>query len=152
MPDAWRITKKKYAGVAFSGEGARRAGGRFNSPGRAVIYASSSLALAELEILVNLPSERLLGSYLAFRIELPAGQIEALPKEDLPPNWRSNPAPKSVKRLGDKWLEAESSLALQVPSAVVPTEHNYLICPNHPAFKKLTVSEPFDPHIDPRLQ
>ena len=152
MTSAWRITKKKYAENAFSGDGARRAGGRFNSPGRAVVYASSSLALAELEILVNLPTERLLGSYVAFHVGLPTGQVETLPKEDLPPNWRDDPTPKAVKELGDAWLKAKTGLAIEVPSAVVPSESNYLIRPGHPAFESITVSDPFDPQIDPRLR
>ena len=152
MIDAWRVTKEKYAESAFSGEGARLAGGRFNSPGRAVVYASSSLALAELEILVNLPTDHLLGSYVAFKAQLPADLIDALPPEDLPENWREDPAPRTVKELGDAWLKADGNLALKVPSAVVPSEHNYLLRPRHPAFGEFTLTGPFDPEIDPRLR
>jgi RES domain-containing protein len=152
MTRVWRIVKEKYAGEAFSGEGARRAGGRFNSPGRPVVYTSESLALAELEILVNLPTDRLLSSYVAFRAEIPDGRIEALGQTQLPDTWREAPAPDAAKEIGDRWLESERSLALRVPSAVVPAEDNVLINPRHPAFQEVETEGPFDPEIDDRLQ
>lgn len=152
MGGVWRIVKEKYAGVAFSGEGARRAGGRFNSPGRLVVYTSGSLALAELEILVNLPTDRLLASYVAFRADIPERHLSTLGREELPENWREAPAPDSVRAIGDGWLESERSLALRVPSAVVPAENNILLNPRHPAFEKVETEGPFDPEIDERLQ
>lgn len=150
MISAWRIVKEKYADAAFSGEGARQAGGRFNSVGVPVVYTSSSLALAQLEILVNLPTERLLSSYVAFRVRFDETLVQ--PVGDLPANWRQNPAPRSVKTVGDRWVASERSLVLRVPSAVVPAERNYLINPRHPDVDKLEIEGPFDPQIDPRLQ
>lgn len=144
--------KEKYAESAFSGEGARRAGGRFNSPGHPVVYTSESLALAQLEILVNLPTERLLGSYAAFRADIPERRVDTLRREELPKNWREAPAPASVRQIGDQWIELEASLALRVPSAVVPAETNLLINPAHLAFEEIEVEGPFDPEIDERLQ
>lgn len=152
MTRVWRIVKEKYAEAAFSGEGARQAGGRFNSPGRPVVYTSESLALAQLEILVNLPTDRLLASYVAFRADIPSGRVDTLGREKLPDRWREAPAPTSVRELGDRWIETERSLALRVPSAVVPAEDNVLINPRHPAFKEVEIHGPFDPEIDDRLQ
>ena len=152
MTRVWRIVKETRAGETFSGEGARRAGGRFNGPGRPVIYTSESLALAQLGILVNLPTERLLSSYVAFRAEIPEGHVETLRREELTENWRRAPAPDSVKGIPGRWLRSERSLALQVPSAVVPAEDNVLINPNHPAFGDVETEGPFDPEIDDRLQ
>jgi RES domain-containing protein len=48
MPDAWRIVKEKHATVAFSGEGAAKSGGRWNSRGVPVVYTSSTKSLAAL--------------------------------------------------------------------------------------------------------
>jgi len=152
MMRVWRIVKEKYADSAFEGEGARRAGGRFNSPGKPVVYASGSLALAQLEILVNLPTDRLLDDYVAFRADIPDGNVATLDREELPENWRQAPAPRSVRQLGDRWLESERSLALRVPSAVVPAESNVLINPRHPAFGEVETQGPLDPEIDERLQ
>lgn len=147
----WRLVKEKHTDSAFSGEGARRAGGRFNSPGRPVVYTSASLALAELEILVNLPTDRLLASYVAFRAHVPDPHVMTLDRAALPENWRKNPAPQSVRALGDEWLRAKSTLALRVPSAVVPREHNVLINPEHPDFGDVTIEGPVDPALDDRL-
>jgi RES domain-containing protein len=152
MTRVWRIVKEKYAGSAFDGEGARRAGGRFNSPGSPVIYTSESLALAQLEILVNLPTDRLLADYVAFRADLPEDRVATLGREGLPESWREAPAPRSVRRVGDRWLESGRSLALRVPSAVVPAESNVLINPRHPAFEEVEIHGPVDPEIDERLQ
>ncbi len=151
MAQVWRLVKEKHADSAFRGEGARRGGGRFNSPGRPVVYTSESLALAELEILVHLPTSRLLASYVAFRARLPDEAIETLDRAALPSNWRESPVPRSVQAVGDAWLQSESSLALRVPSAVVPAEDNVLITPDHPGGEEMTIEGPFDPDIDDRL-
>ena len=151
MAQVWRLVKEKYADSAFSGEGARQGGGRFNSPGRPVVYTSESLALAELEILVHLPTSRLLDSYVAFRAHLPDGAVRALDRARLPSNWRESPVPRSVQAVGDAWLKSEPSLALRVPSAVVPAEDNVLINPEHPRFEEVTIDGPLDPDIDDRL-
>ena len=152
MTRVWRIVKEKYAEAAFSGEGARRAGGRFNRPGTPVVYTSESLALAQLEILVNLPTDRLLASYVAFWAELPDRWVATLDREELPEGWRDAPAPTSVRELGERWIESRRSLALRVPSAVVPAEDNVLINPRHPAFEEVETHGPVDPEIDDRLR
>ena len=151
MAQVWRLVKGRYADSAFSGEGARRGGGCFNSSGRPVVYTSESLALAELEILVHLPTSRLPDSYVAFQAHLPGGAACALGRARLPSNWRESPIPRSVQAVGDAWLKSESSLALRVPSAVVPAEDNALINPKHPRFEEVTIDGPFDPDIDDRL-
>jgi RES domain-containing protein len=151
MIPVWRLVKEKYADSAFRGEGARLGGGRLNSPGWPVVYTSESLALTELEILVHLPASHLLASYVAFPARLPDDAVETLDRTVLPSNWRENPIPRSVQAVGDNWLRARSSLALRVPSAVVPAEDNVLIHPAHPRMEDVTIDGPFDPDIDERL-
>lgn len=152
MIEVWRLVKATYAESAFDGEGARRYGGRFNSPGRAIVYTAESLALATLELLVNLPTDRLLGNYVAFRARIPDEHVDDLPPEDLPSNWRASPTPASVRAVGDAWIRFSRSLALRVPSAVIPREHNVLIHPQHPAFGAVEIEGPLDPALDPRLR
>ena len=69
MPSAWRIVRAARVNSAFTGEGARIYGGRWNSRGTAVIYVSEHESLAALELLVHLtplpPDDR----YLSFRLE-----------------------------------------------------------------------------------
>lgn len=66
-------------------------------------------------------------------------------------DWATHPAPKELKLIGDRWVEKQISVILQVPSAVVPGEHNYLVNPNHPHFNQINLSSPTDLPVDPRL-
>jgi len=45
---AWRLCRRPHA--TLDGEGARRFGGRWNSPGRPVVYLADHPALAALEV------------------------------------------------------------------------------------------------------
>lgn len=122
----WRLVSPRHA-PGLDGEGARRFGGRWNSPGRAVVYASGSLALAALEVLVHIPPP------LRTRASFPDLTAVELDLDDAlvaPPPARPDPARCRV--LGDDWLRAGRSLAWQVPSAVIPLETNILINPAHP--------------------
>jgi hypothetical protein len=78
MPVAWRIVKERHATTAFSGDGAAQAGGRWNSRGIRVVYASGSLALAALETLVHL-NPPVPFRFVTFRIEFDPGLVETLP-------------------------------------------------------------------------
>ena len=68
MVSAWRIVKQKHKRSALSGEGARRFGGRWNSPGVSVVYLAQSQALAALEMLVHLDAAELLRSYVIIEV------------------------------------------------------------------------------------
>lgn len=136
----------------MDGEGARLYGGRWNSPGRRVIYASESRALALLEILVHLEDEEALReSYALFEITIPDERILALPR-DLPDGWKDYPASSVSKGIGDQWLTGRASLALEVPSVLLPQESNVLINPDHPDFEYISVEGPFLFEVDPRLK
>ena len=77
MPSAWRLTKTKYLSAAWDGEGARKAGGRWNSPGVAVVYTSGSLSLALVEVLVHLSAE-ILPAYSAVPIAFDESLVTAV--------------------------------------------------------------------------
>ena len=147
---AWRIVAARWADAAFDGEGARRYGGRWNSPGRPAVYLAGSRALAALEMLVHLsPGVAAKQSFVRFEVSLP----KALVSE---PEWEIDGFEPYVGRetqlLGDHWLEETRSLALRVPSAVIPEEHNYLINPRHPDFAQLDIGPPERFALDPRLK
>ena len=146
----WRLTKARYAASAFDGEGARLYGGRWNSPGRAVVYLAGSLALAALEILVHVKSQSELEGYVKIRVEAPEGlesDVEALPE-----NWQQGRAPDETRAVGDSWLTAGETPLLRVPSVIIPEEHNYLLNPQHPQFSDLTVGEAEPFSFDLRLR
>ena len=152
MPRAFRLVQRKHASRGLDGEGARRFGGRWNRPGVAVVYASQSLSLAALELLVHLESAAILGHYVAYQIEFPESAVEELPARRLPVHWRASPAPPALQEIGTRWVRARRSAVLRVPSAVIPPESNYLLNPDHPGFPRFVHSavERFD--FDPRLR
>ena len=148
---AWRIVQRGFIRSAFTGEGARRFGGRWNSPGRAVVYTAGSQALAALEMLVHLDAERLLRNYVAIPVTIPGRLIRRVRLSDLPRNWKAYPAPATTRSIGDEWLAEENSPVLRVPSVVIPSEHNFLLNPAHRLFPKLRIGKACTFRFDPRL-
>jgi RES domain-containing protein len=152
MLSCWRIVQERFAGEAFSGEGARLYGGRWNSAGHPVVYAAGSRALAVLEMLVHLEAPQLLERYQLFEAVLPESLITELAEKELPRDWRDDPVPRSAQAVGDAWIEKASSAVLRVPSVLIPEEHNYLLNPKHPDFEKVQISAAQNFHFDPRLR
>jgi RES domain-containing protein len=136
---AWRIVKGRHAANAFD---ARLEGGRWNSPGTPLVYTSASAALAALEMLVHLGRRSILGAYLLIACTFEERLVERLDTKRLPPNWRSYPAPPELQMIGDEWARAATSTVLQVPSAVIETESNYLLNPRHEDFRAVRVGDP----------
>ncbi|HET7024347.1 MAG TPA: RES domain-containing protein [Gemmatimonadales bacterium] len=151
MPVAWRIVKTRRAKSPFDGEGARLFGGRWTSPGRAVVYTADSAALATLEILVHLGSGPALAEYSLVSVTIPSADVATVDVAKLPDDWRSYPAPAALREIGDQWFDAGKTAVLRVPSAVVPAEFNYLIDPKHPRFKGCKIGKPTRYAWDRRL-
>ena len=154
---AYRVVKASRKEDAFSGEGARRAGGRWSSKGMQAVYCASTLSLAVLEILMHIEDTALLGSYGFFPMTMPKSLLETIPVASLPANWADFPAPIETQALGDAWLRAKSAAVLQIPSAAfqgIPygvLETNYLLNPNHPDFAHIKVGPFQSLRLDPRL-
>lgn len=150
MPEAWRIAKAKHAASAFSGKGAADNGGRWNSRGVAVVYASITKSLAVLESLVHLnPPVRF--KFVAFRLEFDDALVEQFSLKKLPPDWQTEPPPPSTQQIGDRWVREARSAVLALPSVIIPGEPNYLLNPAHPDFKKISIGKPGPFAFDPRL-
>lgn len=146
------MVKSKWLDSAFDGIGAKRTGGRWNSKGRLCTYVSSSVSLALLEVMVHLRSYDLLASYVLMELEFPSDSALSLPDEDLPLNWREFPAPPETADIGDIWLTDSISLALSVPSVIVPMERNFLLNPDHDGFTAaVATARAVDFSPDPRL-
>lgn len=148
---AWRITKRKHAGTAFSGEGARLYGGRWNRPGVPIVYVAESQSLAVLEMLVHLDAPALLEKYVFLEVDLAASLVIDLDRSSLPKNWQSDPVPEAIQAIGDRWVFSGDSTVLRVPSVLVPGESNFLLNPRHPDFGKISISRPQAFRFDPRL-
>lgn len=140
---AWRLVKRSRAATAFNGEGAFRFGGRWNSKGQRVVYASSTLALALLEILVHIDTSRAVPELVAFPIEIPGRMVEHGPHSSLDRLDDGLPwSLKKTRQIGDRWLAGARQAALQVPSAIIPLESNFLLNPVHPDFAQCRIGEP----------
>jgi RES domain-containing protein len=150
MARAWRIVKKIHAPSAFDGEGAWRFGGRWNSPGTRVVYCSANLSLAALENLVHLNPPVAFKS-VAIELEFDERLIETIGAKSLPPDWTEEPPAVSTMRLGDRWVRERCSAVLKLPSAIIPTESNYLLNPAHRDFQKIIIRKPVAFSFDPRL-
>ncbi len=148
---AWRIVKSKHAAGAFSGYGAKTYGGRWNSPGFAVVYCAGSTSLAMLEMLVHLAAPDILKRYVLFEATFDDSLVEVVDVKSLPRNWRRSPAPASLQAIGDDWVSAARSAVLRVPSAIVPSEWNYLLNPSHADFAKVSIGPKHPVKFDPRL-
>jgi len=148
---SWRITRREYAETGFDGKGAAFAGGRWNSRGNAVVYTSSSAALATLELLVNIDALEPFSAYVLFACSFPERFVEHLDRSLLPSEWRRYPAPFALRQLGDAWLARRESVVLEVPSAVIETESNYLLNPEHSDFARIEIREPIPFSLDLRL-
>jgi RES domain-containing protein len=117
----WRLCRAAFADLG--GDGARLYGGRWNSPGRPMVYAASSAALCVLEVRVHLdlPPDLISDDYVLTTISLDGLSVESV--ETLPDNARS---------FGDAWLQDQRTAVLRVPSLIVPESHNLLLNPTHP--------------------
>jgi RES domain-containing protein len=147
----WRIANHKHLKSAFTGEGARLYGGRWNSPGTPMIYTAQSQSLAILEMLVHLDSPELLKKYVLFGVEIDAALVTPLDRSSLPKDWKADVVPASVQALGDAWATSLNSVALRVPSTLVPDESNFLLNPLHPNFPRLRIRKPITFQFDPRF-
>jgi RES domain-containing protein len=151
MPSAWRIVRAARVNSAFTGEGARLYGGRWNSPGTAVIYVSEHESLAALELLVHLTPIHPDDPYLSFRLEWEDKLTERFPVKNLPPHWNAEPPDFHTMQIGDEWVRAGKSVALAVPSVLSASEMNFLLNPKQSDFKKIKISKPVEYRFDSRL-
>lgn len=148
---AWRVVQQPFADTAFSGDGARLYGGRWNRPGTPIVYCAESLALATLEILVNLDFGQALARYVSIPVDFDEDLCETISRKMLPPDWSSDPLPMSTQQLGSRWVTSGTSVVLAVPSVVVASETNYLINPMHPDFARIKLGRATPLKVDPRL-
>jgi RES domain-containing protein len=149
---SWRLVHARYAAHVFDGEGARLYGGRWNSPGRPVVYTAGSLALAALEVLVHIQSRKALTNYLKVRLEFEESLVLTVPVSSLPPHWHQGRAAPETRAVGDRWFDAGTTPILGVPSVVVPEEWNYMLNPRHPQFDEIHRGQPEPFPFDPRLR
>ena len=147
----WRICRQRYAAVAYAGEGARLYGGRWNSKGIKVVYTSTSLALAAVEMFVNLEPKLRPDDLVSIEAEVPDEvRTERLDVKSLPRDWYQS-RDESLRAYGDRWILNATSTALYVPSAAIRGEWNVLLNPDHPDFARLKFQKPRPFEFDLRM-
>jgi len=135
----YRLSKQAYIND-LSGYGAEKTGGRWNSKGIPILYTAASRALAVVEIAVHVPLGIIPADYYLAIIEIPdKASIPRIEISDLPANWNKNPFTKTTQLIGDNFIKSNKHLMVQVPSATVAGDHNYLINPRHPDFKNVRI-------------
>jgi RES domain-containing protein len=146
----WRIARVVHA--AFDGEGVRIYGSRWTPRGIAAVFTSATLSLAALERFVHTDPDLEPDDLVAISVDIDSKlPIQVVATGDLPSNWRAQPPPSELSRVGDRWLQGGRTAVLSVPSVVIPHERNFIINPNHADFRTIEVgqSEPFS--FDPRM-
>lgn len=150
MLSVWRLTTARFAKSAFSGEGARLYGGRWNRKGVPLVYTAGSQSLAMLEMLVQ--DEPLRARYVIVEARIPKGvTTDRVKIEDLPPDWREIEVREKLRAIGTEWARKRSAAVLAVPSAVIPAELNYLLNPLHSDFRRIKIGKPQKFETDLRL-
>jgi RES domain-containing protein len=138
----YSIEREKYLDTTLKGIGAAFTEGyRWNSLRTYLVYTSESRALAMLEVSVHLDlSEDFPTDRYFVEIDIPNNvEIMELSIADLPENWHERPSVIETQYIGDEFVYGNSAAVLKVPSCIVPSESNYLINPNHPDSKSITI-------------
>jgi len=128
----YRISVEKYS-KELTASGASN---RWNQEGEFVLYTAQSRSLSTLELVVHRSSIKPTLNYKVMVIEFDIGksQIEKLNENDLPTNWRSISAYKQLQRIGSDWYSSRKKLVLEIPSAVIPKESNFIVNTQHKLF------------------
>lgn len=145
---AYRIVRNRYPILDVSG--AARFGARWNSPGRQVIYAGESFAIAILERLVHLGNARMPANHVFGAITVPSQvAVEEIAPQDVPA-WDADDMAAS-RRFGDAWFDQRRTAVLIVPSLVTRIDRNVLLNARHPDFPRITATPPAPVPWDRRL-
>ncbi len=152
MIRVYRIVREPYSRTPLDGEGPYRFGGRWSSPGTRIAYTAEHLSLAMIEYFVHIEASDPPKDLVVVAADIPdhVSRVVLTP-EKLHPNWRQEPAPPGLAAIGDSFAAEGESAILVLPSALVPSESNWLINPLHPEFPEIQVHpvEPF--HYDARF-
>ena len=135
----------------LSGTGTRLFGGRWSNKGKPGLYLASTRALSVLEVLVHLQPLLVPDNFCLAEIEVPDNSITQIALASLPKNWRNIAPVAEIKKIGDDFLAVNRHLLLQLPSAIVPEEFNYMVNPLHPDMAKVKVIKRVPFSFDERL-
>lgn len=142
----WRISPSKYASTCLQGIGGLYVSGRWHHRGQPVVYTSATPSLAALEVLVHVDVALIPLDLRLVEIEVPDElTTEVCDPETLAKCWWLYPGPVELQTFGSTWLAERRTPVLDVPSAVLPIERNYVLNPAHPhaAQFRIVQEQPF---------
>lgn len=149
--NVYRIGARRWI-KDLSGEGAFLYGGRWNSKGLRMLYTSSTISLAVLEVLVHTEVRFTPSDFALLTISVPDDlPLWRLSEADLPPDWRTIPSGSATQSIGDSFLEGRVQIGMITPSVVVPAEHNLMLNPMHPQYQRVKEVSISDFDFDRRL-
>jgi RES domain-containing protein len=126
---AWRLDRAEFKDSWDSGIGAYRIGGRWNSQGRNVVYASADPATAIMEVAVHIGFDKLdtIPHVLTCFEVLDHSLVKVVQPEDVPnPVWLTSASPSpNQRRFADKLLAIHPFVL--IPSSVTRHSWNLLI-------------------------
>ncbi len=133
----------------ISGEGSKKWGGRWNSPGLPALYSSCTISLSLLELLVYHTSYEEIKVNRLMQIKVPDSSIHSISAASLKTKWQNDI--DYCRFMGNEFLLNKKFLLLKMPSAIIPDEFNMMLNPLHSAFNKVSIisSKIFD--FDGRL-
>jgi len=137
----------------LSGEGGLSASGRWYTEGRLIVYLADCPAGALLERIVHMTDmceeASLPRFYQLLRVSV-SDEVAIKPLNTLSPtDWKQNL--ELTRRIGDAWLASMETPLARVPSVIAPQTWNYLLNPEHPGAKQVTVAEVIREQFDNRL-
>ncbi|MEO7263489.1 MAG: RES family NAD+ phosphorylase [Ferruginibacter sp.] len=134
----------------LTGTGAKLYGGRWNSIGFPALYCTQNLSLAVLEILVRTGINILPPEYSVIKLDIPEKvTVQKILNSKLKPGWKTDI--ESTQWMGTEFLRNAKNAVLEIPSAIVDVEFNFLINPIHTDFKKIKLISAEKFEFDKRL-
>lgn len=124
----YRLSKKKYAGTAWTGEGSNLVAGRWHEKGTRMVYCSETASLAVLEVLVHL-QQLLTLPYSLLRATIADKDI--IDVQDFK-KLHAIHKNETAQTVGELFIAKNTHLALRVANVLSDVESNVLLNPNHP--------------------
>jgi RES domain-containing protein len=95
-----------------------------------MLNAASILSLACLELLVHLPPDQ-----IPMDLVHSCAELKEVPEAA---DFRSDVADQdSTRRFGQRWATQVETVAIRVPSVIIPIEFNVLLNPTHSEYKEI---------------
>ena len=139
--EVFRLARAAYKNK-LDGKGAAIKGARWNSAGVEIIYTAANRSLAIAEVFVHLTAATLPVDFYMLTIYIPDDvSMIKMSSSQLPFEWNRFPHPSSTQQIGNTFIRAAKHSVLQIPSAVIAGDFNYLINPNHAEFSKVHIIE-----------